>query len=199
MTAFFDRHARRHALGKRPPHSVPEPTAAGRRLGIAFLFWTAVGLVFALPRLANHEVGSPLSSTLLLLLSSFVQWWSWGLLAPLIVAVDRQLPFTRGQSGWRVLTHVPLGLATSIASVGLAAVLRALLQLSTWSRVIDPHLFSGALEGTDWSLLVYALIVGAAWAHEYRGRYAAAELTLERVERNYAEVRLTTLRMQLVS
>ena len=32
------------------------------------------------------------------LLSSFAQWWSWGLVAPLIVWVDRRLPFPTGNS-----------------------------------------------------------------------------------------------------
>ncbi|HEX4319796.1 MAG TPA: hypothetical protein VHZ52_02770, partial [Acidobacteriaceae bacterium] len=65
-------------------------------IALAVLFWTALGVVFALPSIAN---GNNWRSTVLL---SIASWWAWGLLAPLIVAVDQRLPFTSRQMGWRV-------------------------------------------------------------------------------------------------
>ena len=54
-----------------------------QRAALAAAIWTAVGLVFALPSLAaGGNWREPL-------LGSLAQWWSWGLLAPLIVTVDQ--------------------------------------------------------------------------------------------------------------
>ena len=36
----------------------------------------------------------------------FAQFWAWGLVAPLIVALDRRLPFSGRQLGMRVTAHL---------------------------------------------------------------------------------------------
>ncbi len=74
------------------------------RLGaLAFAFWTAVGVVFAIPGLGSS------ASVARTVASALAQWWSWGLLAPAIIAVDRALPFPASQFGKRVATHLVIG------------------------------------------------------------------------------------------
>jgi hypothetical protein len=72
---------------------VPGPILGSwpRSIALGACFWTAVGLVAVLPEMTvSHDFGK---ATLL----SLVQWWSWGLLAPAIVAVDTRLPFSSRQ------------------------------------------------------------------------------------------------------
>jgi two-component sensor histidine kinase len=158
----------------------------------ALLFWTAIGLVFALPTLAGQQAWRPL------LLSSLARWWAWGLLAPLVIALDRRLPFNSAQSAQRLLSHLALGLLTSLACVYLRALLAALLQVDPWRLLLDFGLLAEtAREGMAWSMLVYSMIVGGWWAYQYQQRYLAAELRMARIERSYTEARLTTLRLQL--
>lgn len=162
------------------------------KVSAALLFWTAIGLVFALPTLAGQQAWRPL------LLSSLARWWAWGLLAPLVIALDRRLPFNNAQSAQRLLSHLALGLLTSLVCVYLRALLAALLQVDPWRQLLDFALLADtAREGMAWSMLVYSMVVGGWWAYQYQQRYLAAELRMARMERSYTEARLTTLRLQL--
>jgi two-component system LytT family sensor kinase len=161
------------------------------RILVAALGWSMVGCVFALPGLSGGNWRRTL-------LSSLTQWWSWGLLAPLIVAVDRRLPFSTRQLPRRVLAHVVLSLVATAGYIYVFAVVRVLFGMGDWSGVLDAGLLTGALRGMFfWSWLVYWLIVGAWQAHHYSERYLSSELRMERLERQFSEARLIALRMQL--
>jgi two-component system LytT family sensor kinase len=161
------------------------------RLPAAILFWTAIGLVFALPMMSGDDWRAQL-------LRSLTQWWAWGLLAPLIIALDRRLPFNSAQALRRLGTQFALGVAASALHVYLRALLAALLGAAPWSRLADISvLTASAGEGMLWSMLVYSLIVGGWWAYQSHHRYADAELRMERMERSYTEARLNALRLQL--
>src|ERR1043165_3803236 len=77
------------------------PARRTRRILFGFLGWSAIGLVFAIPGIRSGDRWAPP------LLLSFAQWWSWGLVALLIVQFDRRLPFSDAQVGRRLLAHVP--------------------------------------------------------------------------------------------
>lgn len=162
------------------------------RVLIAAVAWTILGVVFALPDLSGH--GSWHSA----LLISFTQWWAWGLLTPLIIAVDRRLPFSGKQLPRRVATHLLLSLPFTFAYVYVSAALRALLGIGRWNSLVDSRLLSGALHGMYlWSWLIYWLIVGAWQAYRYYKHYLSSELRMERLERRFSEARLNALRTQL--
>jgi two-component system LytT family sensor kinase len=167
------------------------PLARPRRVLVALLFWTAVGLVFTLPRLRH---GAPWPATLL---SALAQWWTWGLLTPFIVAIDDRLPFSATQLTRRLGVHLLLGPLFTLAYVYLEAILLALVRLGAWPRLFDGQRLADAWQGMFWSMLVYCLIVGVRSAHRYQQRYVAAELQMERLQRNFSEARLNALRMQL--
>jgi two-component system, LytTR family, sensor kinase len=154
--------------------------------------WTAVGMVFALPRFAQAV---PWWTSLRLSLGA---WWAWGLLVPLIVAVDRRLPIAVDRIGLRVAAHVPLGAVVTLVYAYLSAVLQVLLQALPshvlWSA--EP-LRESVRGGMLWSLLVYLLILGGWQAVQYSQHYLASQLRLERLERGFSEARLNALRMQL--
>ena len=79
------------------------------RVALAALAWTILGCVFALPDLS---AGRSRRNALLL---SLTLWWSWGMVTPLILWADRQIPVSSKQLARRVLAHfLPSLLVTSV-------------------------------------------------------------------------------------
>lgn len=169
----------------------PVPRELVRRVALAFGFWTGVGLVFALPLLGH---GANVAKTTE---SALAQWWSWGLLAPAIIALDRALPFSAGQVGSRVATHLVVGPITTVIYGYLLSLMRCTLGLESWSRLAGLAVLAEVSREIFWSMLVYCMIVGAWQAYSYKRRYMAAELRLERSERAASEARFHALRTQL--
>src|SRR5690349_7096818 len=97
---------------------------------LAALAWTIVGCVFALPDLA---AGTDWRRALLL---SLTLWWSWGIVTPLIVWADRQIPVSNKQFARRVLAHfLPSLLVTSVYVYVLGAV-RAAFGMNEWNGLL---------------------------------------------------------------
>jgi two-component sensor histidine kinase len=168
-------------MKKRPGH-----------VALAVLAWTILGCVFALPDLS---AGAGWRHALLL---SLTLWWSWGMVTPLILWVDRQIPVSSKQLARRVLAHfLPSLLVTSVYVYVLGAV-RAAFGIGEWNGLPSIRFLVHALGGMFlWNWLVYWLILGAWQAYRYYDHYIAAELRLERLEKNFSEARLNALRMQL--
>ncbi len=163
------------------------------RAGLIAVAWTAIGVLFALPGMST---GSNWRRSLI---AAVAQWWSWGLVAQLIVAVDRRLPYSDKQLARRILTHVLLSVPMTAVFVYVFAAMLALVRLGPWRVVTDPHTLLNALRGMMfmWNWLVYWLIVGAWQVYRYNERYLSSELRMERLERRFSEARLNALRMQL--
>jgi two-component system LytT family sensor kinase len=163
---------------------------AGRVL-LAALAWTVLGFLFALPSLSSGHWQRAL-------LGSLGQWWSWGLVTPLILWADKRLPFSSKQLPQRMLAHLlPSFIFTSLYIYIFAAVL-AVLRLGQWNALANTKILAGALRGMFlWSWLVYWLILGASQVYHYYEHYLSSELRMERLERNFSEARLNALRMQL--
>jgi two-component system, LytTR family, sensor kinase len=166
-------------------------TWMGRAL-LAALIASVIGFVFALPSLPrNGDWRRPL-------LASFAQWWSWGLVTPLIIAADRRLPFSDKQLPRRVIANLLPSLLFTAAYVYVFAALRVLLGIGTWNALLDEKILLGALRGMFlWSWLVYWLIFGTWQVYKYYQQYLSGELRMERLERQFSEARLNALRMQL--
>jgi signal transduction histidine kinase len=158
---------------------------------LAALSWTVLGCLFALPSLST-------GAGRMALFGSLAQWWSWGLIAPFILAFDRRLPLTRKQLPFRVLAQlVPSFLFTS-AYMYLFAAVRAAMGIGKWDVLFNLQLLINALRTMFlWSWLVYWLILGAWQVYHYYEHYLSSELRLERLERSFSEARLQALRMQL--
>jgi two-component sensor histidine kinase len=166
-------------------------TRTGRIL-VAVTAWTAIGLVFALPGIS---AGPDWRRSLL---GSLTQWWSWGLVAPVIVAADRRLPFSEKQLVRRILLHGLLSFPVTAAYIYVFAAMLALVGLERWHATYNPQTLVMALRGMFlWSWLVYWLIVGAWQVYQYYTRYLSSELRMARLERQFTEARLNALRMQL--
>jgi two-component sensor histidine kinase len=164
----------------------------GGRILLAAALWTSLGFVFALPNLMEPAGWRPA------LLSYLALWWSWGLLAFVIVLVDLRLPFSGVQLRGRVAAHLPLSLLCTSLLVYVLAAVRALLGLESWRILLDGRLLPKALRGMFlWNWLIYWVIVGAWQAYRYYQHYVSSELGRERLERQFSEARLNALRMQL--
>jgi two-component system, LytTR family, sensor kinase len=163
----------------------------GRTLVMAVL-WTTVGLVFALPGVRE---GEPVRTALAY---SLTQWWAWGIVATMVVAADRRLPFDDRQLAARLGAHLGLCLVFTAVFVYVVAALRATIGLIPWAAVLTPALFLNAIGGMYlWGSLVYWVIVGGWLALDYYERFVTSELRRERLERRFSEARLNNLRLQL--
>lgn len=165
-------------------------TRAGQILLVA-LGTTAIGAVFSLEMVTNMGWAKSLEQGL-------SQFWAWGLLLPLIVGIDRRLPFGAKEFGRRMWAHVFFSLLVTALYLYVFFVLQAAFGIEKWAALRPSQMFGMARMGWYiWSLVIYWSIVGTVQAFRYRQQYLSSELQLERMERSLAEARLNALRMQL--
>jgi two-component system, LytTR family, sensor kinase len=157
----------------------------------AILLWSTLGLLFALPGLSSGNWKRAL-------LGSLAQWWSWGLVAPVIFRTDARLPFKETQLGMRILAHLLVSVVLTVVYFYVFMAMLALLGLGGWSVLANRGSLLAAFRGgLLWSWVVYWVIFGAQQTFRYYEHYRASELRLERMERNFSQARLNALRMQL--
>src|SRR5579862_9172592 len=94
----------------------------------AFLLWTALGVLFALPALSPGHWSRAL-------LGAFAQWWSWGLVTPLIFWADSRLPFKENQLRMRILAHLLASVALTSLYFYVLVAMRALLGVGAWNML----------------------------------------------------------------
>ncbi|HKF49284.1 MAG TPA: histidine kinase [Terracidiphilus sp.] len=162
---------------------------AGRALAVALCF-TVVGLFFSLSMAADMGWRRSMQQSL-------AQFWAWGLVTPLIVLVDRRLPFSSKQLGRRAAAHFIAGLFFTAIYIYVFFVVRVLVGERSWTTLSLASVRKEGLDWYIWSMLVYWTIVGVIQALGYYRRFLTSELELERVGRSLSEARLNALRMQL--
>jgi two-component system LytT family sensor kinase len=168
-----------------------EGRSRGVKIAVGLLAWSAIGVIFAIPGLSGAQWRQNLFGTL-------AQWWAWGLLSLVIVAIDRRLPIPIHRIGLRLIAHVPLSLVVTSASLYLATAIRAAMGLMPWSSLAGLDVLYMAARGFFyWAWLIYWVITGAWFARHYHERFQSSELRAEKAERLFSEARLNALRMQL--
>src|SRR5262245_4981510 len=126
------------------------------RVALAALAWTILGCVFAL---LDLSAGAGRRHALLL---SLTLWWSWGLVTPLIVWVDRRIPVSSRQLARRVLAHFLPSLLVASVYVYVLGAVRAAFGIVEWNGLPSISFLVHALRGMFlWNWLVYWLILGA--------------------------------------
>src|SRR3954454_14137862 len=167
-------------------------TTRSGHVALSALGWTILGCVFALPELS---AGTNWRHALLF---SLTLWWAWGMVTPLILWTDRQIPVSSKQPARRILAHfLPSLLVTSIY-VYVLGVIRAAFGIAEWNGVLSIRFLFDALRGLFlWNWLIYWLILAAWQAYRYYDHYLSSELRLERLEKSFSQARLNALRMQL--
>jgi signal transduction histidine kinase len=167
--------------------------AKTRAILVGLLGWSAIGLVFAIPGMRS---GDGWVSPLLL---SFAQWWSWGLIALLIVQFDRRSPFTDAQIGRRLAAHIPGSLILTSLCLYVEAGIKALFGLGPVQSIVDPDVLLGSVNSGMflWVWIIYWMILGAWIARRYQERFRTSELQRERIERLSTQAQLRSLRLQI--
>ena len=157
------------------------------RIVLVALMWTIVGLVFGAPyALGDGGHGS--------FWAVVINWWLWGLTFPVLRGFDQRLPYSTTQPWKLAASHIAFGVALTAGYVGVASSLEYTLCLNHWKPWSHPL---GLMNWFLWALLVYGLLMGAILAQKYYRRYVDDELRLERLERGFAEAKLTAIRAQL--
>jgi signal transduction histidine kinase len=132
-----------------------------------------------------------------LLLWQVPSWGAWGLLAPAVLWLAAAVPPDR-RGRW-LAVHVPAALAASALHGTVSGLLAA------WAQPWGPHkvepllpLITGRIRASlHFELLTYFVILGAAYAVDYRRRFRDRELRTAQLEGRLAEARLESLRLQL--
>lgn len=155
------------------------------------LISTAAGVLFALPTMGTIRFHDELRTYL-------GQFWSWALLTPAIVLLDRRLPFSGRELGKRLAAHILASVLFTEIYFYIFTVMRVLMGITPGSSLHVSQLFSAAVVGWQiWCWLIYWIILGGLQAYQYYERYMNSELRLERLEHSFSEARLNALRMQL--
>ena len=162
------------------------------RVAIVFAASTALGLIFMFPM---WTMGWR---------QDLAQWWGWGLLVPVIVAIDHRLPYSGRQLGRRARPlHFVASLFVTALYVYLFHFLRVAMGDMTvpggphWSILRPSNILKIGSGWFIWSCLIYWMILGGLQAYRYYERYMSSQLELERLEKSYSQARLNALRMQL--
>ena len=152
---------------------------------------TAAGVLFALPALGTKGWHTEIRMYL-------AQFWCWALFTPVIIALDRRLPFSGRELGKRLLAHFAASLFITELCFYVFTIMRASLGVATWSDLRASQIFSPGVIGWQiWFWLIYWVILGGLQAYQYYWRYVNSELRLEKLEHSFSEARLNALRMQL--
>lgn len=161
------------------------------RVLVSILVWTAIGWIFSLADLNSGHYEYSLRVNLL-------EFSAWGFLPPLVLALDRRLPFSGKQVRRRVGALLAASPLLTLAYLYIFTTMRALLAVVPWSALRTSQLFIlGNLAWFLWSWLLCCLIVGVVLGYRYYERYISSELHVELLKHSFAESRLNSLRMQL--
>ncbi len=163
------------------------------RAAIVFAGSTAMGMIFMFPLWSEGMAWK----------QDLAQWWGWGLLVPVIVAIDRRVPYSERQIGRRAAAHAVVGVFVTALYVYVFHFLRVVIGDNSlaggahWSVLKPANMYKFAAGWFMWSYLIYWMILGGLQAYRYYERYMSSELQLERLEKSYSQARLNALRMQL--
>lgn len=180
-------------------HESSRPRQSGWRFGLYAGGWTLVGLFFVSPIIAQAlaiQADIPWGKVV----STFLDWYIWGLLFPLIWWVSDRFPFEVRKLLPRVPIHLACGLVVSLLFVVLMTIKDSLLAGLGSGEVSfsNLHGVSGyLLGGIEVFLLPYFAIVAFLHAVSYYNKYRERQLKTTRLEAQLALAHLDMLKMQL--
>ncbi|MBX7151243.1 histidine kinase [bacterium] len=164
-------------------------------MAVLFGVWTFVGLFFASQNYLMYSYRQPIhwSDSLMYALP---EWYTWGLLSPVILALGRRFPI---QSG--LLRRLPIHL---LACAGLAV-----LHLTVYSLVnillrseYSTAAYIKAIQSTlifkfHWNVLAYWVILGVQQGVNFYKSYRESELRSAQLQSQLVQAQLQALKTQL--
>ncbi len=159
-----------------------------------FAIWTIFGLLaFGALLQFVPQLALP-SPKVLYLADKIVDAWSWALLTPVILFVDRKLLRFDSKPLLHAGTFLLFSAPFSLVHAYLAAVLLYPIADVTWTAIRSPgNIIYWFLGGWQTSCIV----IGVLEALRYYRHYLAERVDRERAEKRLLESHLNTLRMQL--
>lgn len=156
---------------------------------LALLGWTAVALFFSSQTYLLYKYSGGQASVRLVLKMNLIEWYVWGLLAPGIVWLARQLSLERGRWGRSLTFHFVAGVGVSLLSWTLNNLLRHYL-LGFPKGMYLGYVFHQ-------NFVTYWILVAATQGYLYYSRYREGELRTAQLSAQLAQAQLQALRMQL--
>ncbi|WP_315760276.1 sensor histidine kinase [Sphingomonas sp. Y38-1Y] len=149
--------------------------------------WTAAGVFQAVPDMIGGINWTEV-------MAKFVETWSWALLTPAILMIDRSLTAANLNVLRLAVAHLLLSVPFSIVHTYLAALILYPFPAVWWNplRSVD---FGVYFYLGGW--ITYCAFVGALQALKFHNRLLTSQVELERVEKRLVETRLDALRLQL--
>ena len=160
---------------------------------------TFIGLLFVSPIIAQ-ALATQSEIPWGQVVSTFLDWYIWGLLFPLIWWVSRRFPFERKKLLSRIPIHLACGLFVSLIFVVLMLVKNSIVMgvgRGKFSFEILQGLPGYLLGGIELFLLPYFAIVAFIHAVSYYNKYRERQLKTTRLEAQLALAHLEVLKMQL--
>lgn len=192
--ALYDRSASPSPARTIPASIHPLPLVDGIRVSrvklaiVIVAVWTASGLFLSVPEFFKDGFNWPA------LTSKMIDAWTWVLLTPPLLWIDRRLGPVEGNSLRLALVLLLLSIPVSFAHAALATLLSYPIQAIWWNPLRSAGYLSYYFMG-GW--LTYCAFVGIWQAFKFYDRLLVSRLELERVERRLVEANLNTLRLQL--
>jgi signal transduction histidine kinase len=198
-SALTDFSARRDTVRMRKVWTPPWRWVFGVATALGLFSWLQAYRI----TLVNQAAGKPLEAGLpaKLLILNLALWFLPALMMPAVVRVARQFPLDEAGRRMRaILVHVAGALTfAAVDFLGMMGV-RFLLwdnagkwYGTTWAQFFQRQLF----EQLDWSLMVYAVIVGASHAIAFYHESQQRKLASAQLEARLMEARLKTLEAEL--
>ncbi|HEY2433058.1 MAG TPA: histidine kinase [Vicinamibacterales bacterium] len=149
--------------------------------------------------LVNSKPGTPIHPGKLLALN-LAYWYVPALLTPAVVWGARRFPFVNGHKVRAVFAHAVGALLFGLACFAGMIGTRFLLweNAGKWPGATWPEFFQRIIfEQLDWSLMVYAVIVGASHAIAFFRESEQRKLRATQLEMQVVQARLKTLEAEL--
>jgi two-component system LytT family sensor kinase len=154
---------------------------------LAVLIWTTAGLFQAVPDMI-HSFQWPV------VIEKFIDAWTWVLLTPAVLLIDRRLQAARQNAVRLSLIYLVLSIPFALIHAFLVAVLCYPIPAIWWDPFREPSFAIYYYIG-GWTS--FCAFIGILQAFNFYNRLLTSQLKLERVERRLIEARLNALHLQL--
>jgi two-component system LytT family sensor kinase len=182
--ARLGRKAFERALGRPGRGLLP---ARIRLVLLAVLVWTVVGMFQAVPEMLRGFHWPIFGSKL-------IDVWSWALLTPAILLIDRKLTSARQSFARLAAVHLLLSVPVTLVHTAVTATLHYPFEEMWWSPFRTPEYAKYYFVG-GW--MTYCAFVAIVQAFKFYERLATSQLELERIEKRLLASHLNALRLQL--
>lgn len=154
---------------------------------VIFLGWTAVGLLQVVPDyiVDFHWIA---------VLGKLIEAWTWVLLTPLILFINRKLGAVLTSVTSLCLAHLLLSIPFAVMDTLLRGLLFLPFPQIYWNPLKTEAYLTYALWGSWWTYCAYAAMLQA---FRFQNDFLTSRIELERVKRGLVEARLNALRLQL--